>query len=107
MLGVLCQGRADGKEAERQHREDEDLRGIDEDAGSEDIGGEQAADRRVERRISGEESADAVARTFSGFGAEGGANGEGAEQQAWRGDEDVVEDCGRQLVAAEQCQVNG
>ena len=102
MLGVLRQGGADREEADREDRDDQDLREVDEDVGGERFRCEQAGDRRVERRVAGEEGADALPRRFAGPGAEGGADREGAEQQAGAGDEDVVEDRGRELVAAEQ-----
>ena len=102
VFGVLGQGGADGEEADRQDRHEQRLGEVDEDVGAERVGGEQAGDRRVERRVAGEEGAHPLARPFAGFRPEGGADGEGAEQQAGPGDEDVVEDRGRELVAAEQ-----
>ena len=72
------------------------------DVGRQRLRRQQAGDRRVERRVAGEEGAHPLARAFAGLGAEGGADREGAEQQAGPGDEDVVEDGGRELVAAEQ-----
>ncbi len=43
--------------------------------------GQQAGDRRVERRVAGEEGTHPLARALAGAVAEGGADGKGAEQQ--------------------------